>query len=99
MLRKAAIRSGPCGPSDRAAPRASAASTSSSRRMRRAGATAFSPAAVGLAPRRPRSKRTAPILRSLPRTEWETADWVRPSATAAAEKPPVSATATRTRSS
>ncbi|GAB2812760.1 hypothetical protein GCM10027073_51250 [Streptomyces chlorus] len=38
-------------------------------------------------------------MRSLPRTEWETADWVRPSAPAAAEKPPVSATATTTRSS
>lgn len=67
--------------------------------MRRAWATAPAPAAVGLAPRRPRSKSTAPIRRSLVLTECDTADWVMPNACAAAEKLPALSTATSTRSS
>lgn len=67
--------------------------------MRRAYATAVTPAGVGTAPLRPRSKSTAPILLSPVRTAWETADCVIPSLAAAPEKLPVLSTAAMIRSS
>ena len=64
---------------------------------RRRGPPARGPASVRRTPREPRSTSWVPVSRSSAATCWEIADWVKFSASAAAENEPRAATSRRTR--
>ena len=79
---------------------ASAASSSSAHSMRARMASAWPtsawPASVMRTPREPRSTSCVPVSRSSAATCWEIADWVKESASAAAENEPRAATSLST---
>ena len=79
--------------------RAASSSSAESMRARIASAwpTSTRPASVSRTPRRPRSTSWVPVSRSSAATCWEIADWVKLSASAAAENEPQEATSRRTR--
>ena len=73
----------------------SACMASSSRRIRRARSRTAAPHSVGIAPRRPRTSRSAPSSSSSWRTCSDTFDWTVDSTSAAAVKDPCSAMASK----